>query len=137
MVEKASNTKWFGMAVQALIVLANYEGLCPSGKLAEKLESKSVFLRKILTHLVKAGIIQAKEGRDGGYSLVKEPSELYLSEVYEAMRAETLPKDFLDVEQKGCFLPNTREALCELREEMENWILAGLKEKTLADLLRD
>lgn len=135
MVEKVSSTRWFGMALQALIVLADYEGLCPSGKIAEKLESQSAFLRKILTHLVKANLIQAKEGRDGGYSLVKDPDDITLAEVYDAMRAEPFPKGFLDVESKECFAPPTREALFELRDEMESWIVDGLKQKTIADLL--
>jgi Rrf2 family transcriptional repressor of oqxAB len=136
MAEKVSSTRWFGMALQALIVLASNEGLCPSGKLAEKLESKSVFLRKILTHLVKAGLIKAKEGRDGGYSLVKDPNEITLSEVYDAMRAETFSKGFLDVESKECFAPPTRDALFELRDEMEGWIIEGLEQKTIADLMK-
>ncbi|UOQ44313.1 Rrf2 family transcriptional regulator [Halobacillus salinarum] len=136
MAEKVSNTRWFGMALKALLVLANNEGLCPSGKLAEKLESKSEFLRKILTHLVKAGLIQAKEGRDGGYSLVKAPSEITLAEVYEAMKVETFPKEFLSVESQECFAPSTRDALCELRDEMETWILGGLEQKTLTDLMK-
>ncbi|MCA1024199.1 Rrf2 family transcriptional regulator [Halobacillus litoralis] len=136
MAEKVSSTRWFGMAVQALVVLAENEGLCPSGKLAEKLESKSVFLRKILRHLVKAGLIHAKEGREGGYSLVKNPEDIKLSEVYEAMRAETFPKGFFNVGGKECFAPSTRESLIELRNDMESWVVAGLEEKTIADLIQ-
>ncbi|MGM7700487.1 RrF2 family transcriptional regulator [Pseudalkalibacillus sp. Hm43] len=136
MAEKVSNTKWFGMALQALIVLAEEDTLCPSGKIAEKLESQSAFLRKILTHLVKADLIQAKEGRDGGYSLVKKPEEITLAEVYEAMKAENSQKGFLGVESKECFAPPTREALFELKDEMESWLVEGLKQKTIADLIR-
>ena len=116
--------------------LANNEGRCPSGELAEKLNSKSVFLRKILRHLVKTELIQAKEGRDGGYFLVKDPSEIKLSEVYDAMKAETFPKGFFNVESKGCFAPTTRESLCTLRDEMEGWVVAGLEQKTIADLMK-
>ncbi|PLR66904.1 MULTISPECIES: RrF2 family transcriptional regulator [Bacillaceae] len=135
MAEKISSTGWFGMALQALIILADYEGLCPSGKIAEKLESQSAFLRKILTHLVKAGLIQAKEGRDGGYSLVKDPGDITLAEVYDAMKAEPFTKGFLCIESKECFDSTTRTALFELRNEMESWIVDGLKQKTIADLL--
>ncbi|MCF6136498.1 RrF2 family transcriptional regulator [Pseudalkalibacillus berkeleyi] len=135
MAEKVSNTKWFGMALQALIVLADQDGLCPSGKMAEKLESQSAFLRKILTHLVKADLIQAQEGRYGGYSLVKKPEEITLAEVYDAMKAENSPTGFLGVESKECFPPPTREALFQLKDEMEGWIVDGLKQKTVADLL--
>ncbi|WP_347551602.1 Rrf2 family transcriptional regulator [Pseudalkalibacillus hwajinpoensis] len=135
MAENVSSTRWFGMALQALVVLADHEGLCPSGKMAEKLNSQSAFLRKILTHLVKGGLIQAKEGREGGYSLVKDPADITLAEVYDAMRAEPFPKGFLEVASKECFAPPTRDALCELRDEMESWIVEGLKQKTIADLL--
>lgn len=136
MSEKVTSTKWFSVAIQALVVLANNEGRCPSGVLAEKLDSKSEFLRKILRHLVKTELIQAKEGRDGGYFLVKDPSEIKLSEVYDAMKAETFPKGFFNVESKGCFAPTTRESLCTLRDEMESWVVAGLEQKTIADLLK-
>ncbi|ELK45924.1 Rrf2 family transcriptional regulator [Halobacillus sp. ACCC02827] len=136
MAEKVSSIKWFGMALKALIVLASNEGLCPSGKLAEKLESKSVFLRKILTHLVKAELIQAKEGRDGGYSLVKRPEEIKLSEIYEAVKAETIPKDLFETDSKDCFVPETQLTLSELRDDMEDWILNGLSDRTLADYIK-
>ncbi|WP_273852082.1 RrF2 family transcriptional regulator [Guptibacillus spartinae] len=135
MSEYGSSTRWFGMALQALIVLADHDGICPSGKLAEKLESQSAFLRKILTHLVKAGLIQAKEGREGGYSLIKDPADITLAEVYDAMKAEPFPKGFLDVATKECFAPPTREALFELRDEMESWLVDGLKQKTIAHLI--
>jgi len=135
MVEKVSSTRWFGIALQALIVLSDYEGLCPSGKIAEKLESQSAYLRKVLTHLVKAGMIQAKEGREGGYSLVKNPRDITLAEVYDVMKTESFTKDYLYDESKECLAPATSNALIELRDEMENWIVEGLKQKTLADLL--
>ncbi|WP_010171099.1 Rrf2 family transcriptional regulator [Bacillus coahuilensis] len=88
-----------------------------------------------MTHLVKAKLIQAKEGRDGGYYLMKSPEDITLFEVYEAMRAEPFPRGFLDVQSKECFAPSTQDALFGLRDEMEGWLIAGLKEKTLADLL--
>ncbi|MFD1019717.1 RrF2 family transcriptional regulator [Thalassobacillus hwangdonensis] len=135
MAEKVSSLKWFGTALKALLVLADHEGRCPSGQMAEKLESKSLYLRKVLTHLVKAGLIHAKEGRDGGYSLAERPENITLAEVYEAMRSETISKGFLEVEGDACFSPSTTSALCELRNEMEGWIVDGLEQKTLADLL--
>ncbi|WP_456272470.1 RrF2 family transcriptional regulator [Bacillus sp. AK031] len=136
MAENVTSVKWFGMAIQALVVLANNEGLCPSGELAEKLDSKSVFLRKILRHLVKEELIQAKEGRDGGYFLVKDPEDIKLSDVYDAMKSETFPKGFFNVESKECFAPSTRESLFELRDEMESWVVNGLQQKTIKDLMK-
>lgn len=135
MEEKVSNIRWFGMALQALIVLSDQKGHCPSGRIAEQIDSQSAFLRKILTHLVKANLIQAKEGRDGGYSLVKEPRDITLAEVYDAINANPFTKDFICVESKECLASTTKDVLSDLRDEMESWIIDGLKTKTVADLL--
>ncbi|TYR81516.1 Rrf2 family transcriptional regulator [Priestia megaterium] len=130
-----SSTKWFGLAVQCLLVLDEHEELCPSGVLADKLGANSQFLRKILTHLVKSGLIRAKEGRNGGYSLAKPPKEITLASIYEAVRADPYAKGFLDVSSSECFGHSTHDALLELRDEMESWLVEGLSRKTLADLL--
>ncbi|WP_010171097.1 hypothetical protein [Bacillus coahuilensis] len=46
MADKVSSTRWFGLALQALIVLANHDGVCPSSMMAEKLNSQSTFYVK-------------------------------------------------------------------------------------------
>lgn len=130
-----SCTKWFGLSVQCLLVLAEYDGICPSTVLAERLHTKSSFLRKILTHLVKAELVAAKEGRNGGYSLGKRPEDITLSHVYESIKADPYAKGFLDVDGTECFDSSTHRALLNLRDEMEQWLLEGLSRKTLADLL--
>ncbi|MFD6438745.1 RrF2 family transcriptional regulator [Peribacillus sp. NPDC060186] len=135
MTEKVSSIMWFSLALQALLVLADQEGLCNSSKLATKLNSESGFLRKILSNLVKSGLIQAKEGRDGGYSLAKDPDQIILADIYSAIKSEPFSKGFLDVYNKKCFQPSSRDALCGLKNEMESWIIQGLEQKTLADLL--
>ena len=137
MSKKVSSIMWFGIAIQSLLVLAKNDGLYPSSKIADKLNSESAFLRKILSHLVKAGLIQAKEGRDGGYSLAKEPDQIVLADIYAAIKSEPFSKGFLDVDNKQCFDQSSLIALCNLKNEMESWIISGLKEKTLADLLSD
>jgi Rrf2 family transcriptional regulator, repressor of oqxAB len=131
----ASSIRWFSLALQALLIMADNEGLCPSARLADKIGSESGFLRKILRNLVKEGLVQAKEGRDGGYFLAKAPEDIRLSDVYAGMRAEPFSKGFLDVSSKECFEPCTRSALSGLKNEMEQWILNGLEEKTLRDLM--
>lgn len=136
MAEKVSSTKWFGLALQALMVLAMQDRQCPSVILAEQIGSRSAFLRKILTNLVKAGLIQAKEGRDGGYTLAKDPAQITLAEVYFAMRSDSFSKGFLDVGDGECLAIETHQALCNLKNEMENWLVEGLSKRTIADLLK-
>ena len=135
MSKKVSSIMWFSISIQALLVLSKNDGLYPSSKLADKLDSESGFLRKILSNLVKAGLVQAKEGRDGGYSLAKEPNQIVLADIYAAIKSEPFSKGFLDVNTKKCFDESSLIALCNLKSEMESWIISGLEQKTLADLL--
>ena len=137
MSKKVSSMMWFSIAVQALLVLAKNDGLYSSSKLADKLNSESGFLRKILSNLVKSGLVQAKEGRDGGYSLAKEPNQIVLADIYAAIKSELFCKGFLDANSKQCFDEYSLIALCNLKSEMESWIINGLKGKTLADLLTE
>lgn len=135
MKDKVSSTRWFGLALQSLIVLAEHDGICPSSIMAQKLEAQSTFLRKILANLVKAGIISAKEGRDGGYYLARDANEITLKDVYDAMRSDPYSQGFLDVNSGDCFTASTRFALYNLKDEMESWLVEGLAKKTVADLL--
>ncbi len=76
---------WFTVAVQALVVLAGTDGPCSSNTMAQDLKAHAVFLRRVLVHLVRAGLIQAREGRDGGYRLARSAEHITLAEVYQAV----------------------------------------------------
>ncbi len=129
-----SCTKWFGISVQCLLLLATYDGLCPSSVLAEKLNTKPSFLRKVITHLVKADLVHAKEGRNGGYSLQSRPENIKLIQVYHAIKADPYSNRFLEIDTE-CFNSSTHSSLLNLRDEMEEWLEIGLATKTLADML--
>src|SRR5260221_4247629 len=78
---------WFPVAVQALVVLAESDGLCSSSTMAQDLHAHAVFVRRVLTHLVRANLVQAREGRDGGYRLARSAEQMTLAEVYQAVRS--------------------------------------------------
>ncbi|WP_128893952.1 RrF2 family transcriptional regulator [Longirhabdus pacifica] len=135
--EKTSNTKWFAYAIEALLVLANKNEICPSAHVAVKIESQSTYVRKILSYLVKAQLVGAKEGRDGGYYLKKPAHEITLADVYTAMQfPDPLPKVIFGVnDQTGCISSETKSVMTEISNEMEEWLMVKLQHKTIADLL--
>jgi len=75
----------FGLAVQAMVVLAKNEQSCPSCFLAEQVQSEATLMRKIMAQLARAGLIETREGRDGGYRLLRPASTITLAEVYTAL----------------------------------------------------
>lgn len=79
------NPGWFPVAVQALLVLAETDGACSSSAMAQDLKAHAVFLRRVLARLVRANLVRAREGRDGGYRLARSADQIMLAEIYQAV----------------------------------------------------
>ncbi|MBC7712963.1 MAG: Rrf2 family transcriptional regulator [Rhizobacter sp.] len=53
-----------------------------SESLAKSLGTNPAFIRKIMAKLARAGLIQTKRGQAGGVSLLKNPKDISLKEIY-------------------------------------------------------
>jgi len=51
--------------------------------LSENLQIPYKFLTKIMTEIVKSGLVVSSRGRDGGYSFKKLPSEIIVSDILD------------------------------------------------------
>ncbi|MCM2332864.1 MAG: Rrf2 family transcriptional regulator, partial [Anaeromyxobacteraceae bacterium] len=78
----------FAMAVHALAVLAQDQEGYPSEYLAGSVNTHAVFLRRVLRRLAEGGLIQAREGRGGGYRLARPAEQLTLAEVYRLVEPD-------------------------------------------------
>lgn len=58
-----------------------------SESLAEGLNTNSAFIRKIMAKLSRAGLIKTRRGKLGGLSLLKNPKEISLRDIYLAVHA--------------------------------------------------
>jgi len=84
------------MGIHAAIYLAaNCERVVPLKEVVEKLEVSEAHLSKVFQRLGKAGILSASRGPQGGYVLSKEPREITLLEVYEAIEGKIRPRSCL------------------------------------------
>lgn len=74
-------------ALRAVVMLAHLESDGPVGSsvLAVKSQVPPSYLAKILQALVRAGIVYSKRGVGGGFTMVKEPDELTVLEVINAV----------------------------------------------------
>lgn len=130
------NPAWFGAAVQALIVLDQSGGdVCPSGTIADQLRAHAVFLRRVLATLVRAGIVEAREGREGGYRLARSSNAITLADIYCAIKSASSEECATPELPRGPLLPaGTALALGEVIEQTEASTLAILARYTLAAL---
>jgi Rrf2 family protein len=88
------------MMMVAQLAAAGCDGLVSVREMQEKGLPRS-FLVKIARDLIKAKLVVAKEGRGGGYSLTREPSEVTLREVVEAIEGP--------VATAGCLVHGTKK----------------------------
>ena len=54
-------------------------------ELVNKLKISDKYLRKLMIALAKAGFIRSKQGRDGGYCFAKPISEIFISQIIDAV----------------------------------------------------
>ncbi|HWQ00125.1 MAG TPA: Rrf2 family transcriptional regulator [Vicinamibacterales bacterium] len=87
----------FGIALHALALLARRPEGCSSGELARSINVHPVVLRRVLADIRRAGLVQAREGRRGGYRLRRSPGTVTLADVYRI------------VEREGPLAPNQAE----------------------------
>lgn len=49
------------------------------------------YVERVAGHLMRAGILLSREGRQGGYALAKDPSEVRLADVLEVLEGSIRP----------------------------------------------
>src|ERR1043166_3523893 len=93
------NTR-FAASVHMLAYLAYRQGAAvPSAEIASSVDTNPVVIRRLLSSLVKARLVNATKGASGGFSLASTPQNIALRDVYRAV--EPKPQRGLDQ-----FVPN-------------------------------
>jgi DNA-binding IscR family transcriptional regulator len=78
----------FAMAVHVLAMLANNcDERMKSGNLAESVNTNAVVIRRLLCDLHDAGLVVSQTGYSGGSCLTRDPSKIFLTDIFEAVTA--------------------------------------------------
>ena len=124
--------RWFSIAVQALVVIAGAGGTCSSVAIAWGVEAHAAFLRRVLAQLVRTGIVEAQEGRAGGYRLARPAGQITLADVFTAVKLAGPAEEC----QEYTGLPQRVQAvLDDIGAEAEQRIRSVLQEHTLASVI--
>jgi Rrf2 family protein len=78
-------TAEFLVASHALVFLAHQGRSCSSEEIAKNVCTNPARVRKVLSKLEKAGLVEAKNGYLGGFSLNKAPAEITLLDALDAL----------------------------------------------------
>jgi Rrf2 family protein len=121
--------------IRALIELAHHFGDArplQSSEIAARQKIPESYLEQLLTVLRRAGFIRSVRGPQGGHALLREPRDLRVSEVVEALEGSIMPTDCLD-ETSACS-KNGGCAQREMWQAVREAILGVLDGTTIADL---
>ena len=111
-------------AVRALTELARVggSGPVPIGEIARRRDIPVQFLEGMFATLRRAGILQSQRGVKGGYSFAREPTQVTVLEVVEALEGA------LDAETIGAD-PLWADAIRSLRDKLGAVTIAGIAER--------
>ena len=92
------------------------------------------FLAKILQKLSRSGLVQSKQGPQGGYYLSRSPSAITFTDVFRAIDDPVRLVECVEVEHCRC----PRLSVCAIIESMQalhQTIMGRFEEVTIADLI--
>jgi len=102
-------------ALRAIVFLGNQAGEpATTAQLAEETEAPPSYLAKVMKGLSRAGIVDSQRGLHGGFTLARDPAELTILEVLNAVDS------FHRIEQCPLGRPAHTSGLCPLHRRMDN-----------------
>lgn len=127
----------FSIAVHIMAGLAcRCDDGVTSGHLAESVNTSPSFVRRTLSKLAKAGLVETSTGKAGSCRLAREPKSITLLDIYKAVDA---PKAFAIHnyrEQKACMVScHIKEALEKALEKTQKAMEKSLSQMTVAQIV--
>jgi Rrf2 family protein len=104
--------------------------------MAPDLQAHAVFLRRVLAQLGRAQLIEAREGRAGGYRLARPPEQITLAEIYQAVNALDPADHAASLSSPDDMRSPVQSILDEIEAEAQRRRLDVLSRTTLAAVLR-
>ena len=96
-----------------------------------------LYLEQIFLKLKKNEIVKSVRGSNGGYVLKRDPKNIKLSEIFQAVDQKVKTVGCKKDSKKGCNGKFTKCLTHNLWDELENHINNFFKEKSLEDLVKD
>jgi Rrf2 family transcriptional repressor of oqxAB len=133
----------FGIAIHALIWLDHTGAVLSSVTIANQVNSHATFLRRVMALLAQNGIVDSREGRDGGYYLIIPADKLTLDKIYIAVKGsdsdgeETIDcseaRKEIDYDAGKKLDSNLKAVMLKVEQKT----IEVLQQYTLSDLVKD
>ena len=132
-----SNTR-FATAIHIMTILAkNPQAFLTSDWLAGSINVNPVIVRKELINLKKSGLVESRQGKDGGVRIGKDAENINVAEIYEAIKnSEVLGKKNLNPNPLCNVGKDINKNLNQLFSETDDLVFFFFLYKKLSDFTR-
>jgi Rrf2 family protein len=122
--------------IRAIVDIALYEEAGPRAvnQIANRQGIPMRFLEQVMNSLRKGGLVESFRGASGGYRLARQPEEITLADVVQAVEG---PITLMDCVAEGGACDRTTE--CVIREvfcDVQRSVIDTLAAVTLADIIK-
>lgn len=125
------------LGIHALAYMAEqYEAQRPvaTAEAAEAFHVSANHLSKVLQRLTRAGLVKSIRGPKGGFLLAKDPGEITLKNVYEAIDGAVAGDDACILGTKHCGVAHC--VFGNLVDDVQNRVSEHFSSVTLADVVK-
>lgn len=128
----------FSIAVHALVYLNHMEKVLSSEELARNVCTNPVLIRKVMSKLKKAGIVDTKGGNSGGYVFTADAEALTLERIAEAIDAHFVGSPWRsgDVDKECLISSGMGELMQNIYTRLDERCRESLRGITIADIDR-
>ena len=110
----------YGM--RAVLYLAEKGSICSSREVADEMSIPRDYLIQLAQLLRNAGIIHARPGKNGGYSLAKDASNISMLDVFNALQNDRPRSERKEAEDANDLLQDITAACSAVEREMEEYL---------------
>ena len=110
----------YGM--RAVLYLAERGSICSSREVADEMSIPRDYLIQLAQLLRNAGIVHARPGKNGGYSLAKDASEISMLDIFNALQNDRLRAERKEAEDASDLLQDITAACSAVEREMEEYM---------------
>ncbi|UII25708.1 Rrf2 family transcriptional regulator [Fulvivirga maritima] len=129
-----NNTR-FATAIHIMTLLAKMPGAWVSSDfLAGSININAVIVRKELSVLREAGLVESKKGKEGGSRIAKKMDEIYISEIFQAINNSDVLGKKNNHPNPKCFVgKEINNNLNSLFTETNDLVIQFLSKKKLSE----
>lgn len=129
----------FSVSVQIMVTLAYHsDELMSSEGLSKVFKTNPTFIRKLVSNLVEAKLVNSYRGKGGGIKIARSANEITLKDIYIASTNEkTLISAHKKPALKACPVScNMDKIFCDIVDGIETSTKNYLAKKYLSDILK-